>query len=104
MADHNEQNEEWETVAVEVERPVSAVVSVRLSTSLAEQVSDLARAQGLGVSALVREALENYIAGVEHTPASFDVTISSADGPVALFQGKSSLSRTESQPAWLIPA
>jgi hypothetical protein len=101
LSDHN--NEEWETEEVELEKPVSPVVSTRLSQELAERLFEMARRRRVPTSALVREALEDYLSGGAYAPATLDVTISSPDTAVTLYTGgRSGLGRTESIPAELL--
>ncbi len=96
------EHEQWETEEVEVEKPVSPVVSTRLTGELAGQLFDLARQRSVPVSALVREALEDYLAGVAYAPATLDITVSSAEGAVTLYSGgRSALGRTATNPATL---
>ena len=75
-----------------------AVVSARLSAELAERLFAEAKRRRLRTSALVREAVEAYLEDAGRA-ASVDVTISSVDGPVTYYTGRSSVGRTLSAPA-----
>jgi hypothetical protein len=96
-----ENEHEWEKEEVEVERPISPVVSARLTIDLADRLFELASRKGVPMSALVREALEDYLSGAGYTPANFDITVSSPDVPVTLYTGRSNVVSTTSQPAML---
>jgi plasmid stability protein len=86
-------DEEWETEDVQLAKPVGVVVSVRVPQDLAEQLYEEAARQGIKASALVREALQQYLTA-EVRPATVDLTISSADGPVTFYTGRSSQGKT----------
>jgi hypothetical protein len=97
MADRT--HDEWEKEDVEVTKPVGTVVSVRLSEELAETLFGEAQRRGLPTSAVVRAAIDEYLSRAGTTAASLDVTISSANVPVAFYAGRSSLGRTASSPS-----
>jgi hypothetical protein len=96
MSDESEKTdtEEWESEDVEVERPVTAVVSVRLPNDLAHRIALEASNQGLAVSALVREAVTAYLESVEAGRANYDWTVSSPDVSVAFYAGRAGQGRT----------
>jgi hypothetical protein len=85
--------EEWEQEEAEVSKPVAIVVSVRVPQDLAERLYAEAARRGVRASELTREALQRYLSG-DLRPAIVDVTISSADGPVTLYTGRSTQGRT----------
>jgi predicted DNA-binding protein len=58
----------WESVTLNVKRPVSAVVSVRMPQELLVAVEAYAQARSLTVSDVVRLATERLIKGVEQVP------------------------------------
>lgn len=95
MAD-NHQNQEWENEEAAVERPLSAVISVRFPTEFAQRVFAEAEARGVPTSTFIRSAVEQYldtsIAGATH-----DWTISSNDVSVAFYSGRSTQGRTAGQ-------
>jgi hypothetical protein len=91
--------EAWETEEVELAKPVGAVVSVRLHPALADRVFEEARRRDVPTSAVLREAIEEYLANPRGTAATLDISVSSADVPVAFYTGRSTLGRTASGPA-----
>ncbi len=90
-------DKDWETIDVDVERPVRVVISARFPKELADEVFREARQRGLTTSVFVRQALEAYLeAGAG---ATSDVSISSHDTSVTWYAGRSHQGRTASAPA-----
>jgi hypothetical protein len=96
-----ERDDEWVTEDVEVSKPVGTVVSVRLHPEMAEALFAEAKRLDAPVSAIVRDAVEARLSHEGVKPATFDLTISSLGGPVALYAGRSAYGRTASTPAKL---
>lgn len=96
MTKHEEHD--WETEEVETPKNVGVVISVRFPRELAERVADLAESRGDPVSAVVREAVEEYLGASGAVPATTDITIS-GEGSVTLITGHSSWGRTLGAPA-----
>ena len=86
--------EDWEKTEVETTKPVGTVISVRFRPELAERLMEEAERRSVSTSAVVREAVEAFFSEAWSTPASFVLTISSADAPVALYHGRSRQART----------
>jgi len=93
----NNEEHEWETEEVEMAKTVGTVISVRFPRELAERVFDLAERRGTPVSAVVRQAVEEYMSADGAVPATMDITISS-EGTVTLISGRSSWGRTVGVP------
>jgi len=94
-----ERDDQWVTEETEVSKPVGTVVSVRLQPEMAEALFAEAKRLDAPVSAIVRNAVEEYLSNEGVKPATFDVTISSLAGPVVLYTGRSGHGRTASTPA-----
>lgn len=97
MTDTHER--EWETEESEAVKPVAVVVSARLPAEIAEQVFEVAQRRGVPTSTILREAIEDYLGQPRAAASTVDITISSADVPVSLYAGRSTLSRTGSGPS-----
>jgi hypothetical protein len=93
----------WEIEEVEISKPVGTVISVRFPSETAERVFAEAERRSIPVSVVVREAVEDYLAGAVATPAFFDITVSS-DAPVTLVSGRSAHGRTASAPSDFVGA
>lgn len=91
------EEEEWETEEAEASKTVGTVISVRFPRELAEQIFDLAERRGTPVSAVVREAVEEYLAAPGAVPATTDITVS-GEGSVTLVTGHSAWGRTIGTP------
>jgi hypothetical protein len=102
VTDSREQD--WEDEDVEVSRPVGAVVSVRLRPEIAEALFEEAQRRNTKISAVVREAVEMFLSGEHGTPATFDITVSSADVPVSLYSGRSVYGQTVGAPSTFEPS
>jgi hypothetical protein len=98
----SENEQEWETEEVEVSKPVTPVISVRFPNGVAERIFAEAERRGVRTSAVVREAVEAYLDDPTARPATVDLTISSPDAAVTLYQGRSRAARTGSAPATLV--
>jgi hypothetical protein len=90
-------DEEWETETAEVDRPVSVVVSVRLPSELGHRLAREASARGVGVSAIVREAVAEYVDSAGSVRTSYDWSVSSPDVSVTFFAGRGIQGRTAGQ-------
>ena len=97
-----DKHEEWETEDVEIAKPVDVVISTRFAQELAERIYTAAQNRGVKTSALIREAVEAYLDGQAGTPATVDLTFSSADAPVTFYTGRSSQGRTEAPEGTLV--
>ena len=86
--------EEWESEEVQVERPVTAVVSVRFPNDVATRLAAEASRRGLAVSALVREAVTEYLDCLEAGRTSYDWTVSSPHVAVSFYAGRAVQGRT----------
>ena len=95
MTKHEEQ--EWETEEVEPPKNVGVVISVRFPRELAERIYDIAERRGHPVSAVVREAVEEYLSTSGGVPATTDIRIF-GEGAVTLIAGHSSRGRTLGAP------
>lgn len=95
----HEDQDAWETEDVELAKPVATVVSVRLHPALADRVFEEAQRRGVPTSAVVREAIEDHLEHPRGTAATLDISVSSADVPVAFYTGRSTLGRTGGGPA-----
>jgi len=58
----------WESAKVNVTRPTSAIVSVRMPAELVVSLEAYARARSITISDAVRLAAERLVKGVEQTP------------------------------------
>jgi ribbon-helix-helix CopG family protein len=97
MTDKRE--DDWETEESEAVKPVGVVVSARLPADLAERVFEVAQRRGVPTSAILREAIEDLLAQPRAAASTVDITISSANVPVSLYTGRSTLGRTGSGPS-----
>lgn len=89
----SDRDDEWEVEDVEATKPVGVVVSVRVPQDVAAHLQTEARRRGVRMSVLAREAIEAFLEGAPLT-ATVDFTVSSADAPVTLYTGRSSVGRT----------
>jgi predicted DNA-binding protein len=85
--------DDWVVEDVVVDRPVSAVVSVRLPQAVAQRVSEEAERRGLPMSSFVRMAVEEYLDSCENARIQ-DWTFSSNDVSVFFYGGRSANLRT----------
>jgi Ribbon-helix-helix protein, copG family len=90
----NTPQDDWEVEDVEIDRPVSVVVSVRLPGELGDRLAVEASTRGIGVSALVREAVAQYLESAEAVRTSYDWSVSSSDVSVFFYAGRSIQGRT----------
>lgn len=92
--------EEWETEEAEIQRPVGAVISVRVSQDLAERLFAEAERREVKTSTIVREAIEVYLEAGALATSQVDLSISTAEGgSVTIYQGRSHYGRTAAAPA-----
>jgi hypothetical protein len=71
VKDHNPDagdSDTWESARVNVKRPVTAVISVRMPRELVVSVESFAQTRSLSVSDVVRLATERLMQGVEQAP------------------------------------
>jgi hypothetical protein len=94
MSKRARNEDEWEDEEAAVERPVSAVVSVRFPSDVAQRVFAEAEARGVPTSVLIRTAVEEYLDSSVPAGASYDWTFSSNDVAVVFYAGRSSQGRT----------
>ena len=92
--DSTPMNSEWETEEAVIERPVSAVVSVRFPADVAQRAAEEAGRRGLALSTFVRLAVEEYWESCELSRSAHDLTVSSPDGSVFFYGGRSANART----------
>jgi hypothetical protein len=90
----NTNPDEWGKEEVHVERPVSAVVSVRLPADLADRLAQEAASRRIGLSALVRDAVYEYVASLDSVRSSYDWSVSSPDVSVSFYAGRGVQGRT----------
>jgi hypothetical protein len=94
MNEHDHREDEWEDEEATVERPVSAVVSVRFPSDVAQRVFAEAEARGVPTSAFIRAAVEEYLDAHVTSGAAYDWSFSSNDVAVAFYAGRSLQGRT----------
>lgn len=71
MKDHNPEAgdpDTWEPAKINVKRPATAVVSVRMPSELLVSLEAYAQARSVTISDAVRLATERLIKGIEQTP------------------------------------
>ncbi len=89
MSKHDHNQDEWEDEKATVERPVSAVVSVRFPSDVAQRVFAEAEARGVPTSVFIRTAVEEYLDSCVPAGTGYDWTFSSNDVAVAFYAGRS---------------
>jgi hypothetical protein len=61
-------SDNWESAKLNVKRPTTAIVSVRMPTDLVISLEEYARAHSVTISDAVRLAAERLVKGAEQTP------------------------------------